>query len=148
MKHVEWNLNFFRGQTGYKSRNIASKKYVSIDIIHLRFRLAALQMDSLQRCRTPRELRQTLQSLPASLTEMYDAIISQICPERKKTETRLLQILAYAERPLLLDEIADAIVVNLDESPGFRPDQRMFNAKNLPSYCPSLVILEKPNETD
>lgn len=74
---------------------------------------------------------------------MYDTIISQICPELRTTAIRVLQFLAYAKRPLMLDELADALVVDPNESPSFRPRERMFNNKYLPDYCPGLIVLEK-----
>lgn len=96
----------------------------------------------------PRELRQAVVSLPASLTGMYDEIIRQIRPERKITAIRLLQLLAYAKRPLRLDEVADAVVVDSDKSPSFQAHYRMFKPEDLPDYCPSLVILEEFDELD
>lgn len=79
---------------------------------------------------------------------MYENIIEDINPKRKSTAIRLLQLLAYAERPLRLDEVAAAISTDFSQTPSILSSNKFLRKNNLPSYCPSLVLLEEVDNPD
>lgn len=75
--------------------------------------------------------------------------LPRIFPERRQTAIRLLQLLAYAKRPLQLDELSDAMVIDLRMDPSFHTGARMLiETEYLLDYCPSLVIREESNDID
>ena len=86
-------------------------------------------------------LREALASLPETLDETYARILDSISSNHKRNMIRILQFLAYSERPLFLEEAVDAIAVDLEASPGFTPEYRMPNPEEITSSCPSLAIM-------
>lgn len=57
--------------------------------------------------------------------------------------TRLLQFLAYSERPLRLDEAIDALAVDASSQPRFDAANRTVIPEKISTYCAGLVILVK-----
>jgi ankyrin repeat protein len=78
----------------------------------LRFRWLYCQLESLRRCFPP-SIRQTLEDLPATLDETYERALLGIDNEKREYAERLFQCLAVSVRPLRVEELAEAIVVNL-----------------------------------
>jgi ankyrin repeat protein len=99
------------------------------------------QLEVLRRC-FPANLRQALEELPKSLDETYKRILNEINNENWKLAYRLLQCLAVALRPLLVEELAEVLAFNL--TPGRIP---ILNAnwrwedeeEAVLSACSSLV---------
>ena len=86
-------------------------------------------------------LRQALASLPKTLDETYVRILDGIPSNHKQDTIRILQFLAYSERPLRLEEAVDAIVVKPEVSPGFKLEDRMPKPEEIVSSCSSLAII-------
>ena len=63
------------------------------------------QLDALKRCLTLPSLRRALDSLPRTLNETYDRILRNIPDQYRVDVVRILQFLAFGERPLLLEEV-------------------------------------------
>lgn len=79
---------------------------------------------------------------------MYAQILHDISskdqfPSRQPQAIRLLQFLAFSERPLTIEEAVDALAVNLSEWPSFRETNRMPRVEEITQYCPSLVTLRR-----
>jgi ankyrin repeat protein len=105
------------------------------------FRLAACQLDALENCVEYRTLQNTLASLPNTLDETYSRILHSIPSEYKLNATRILQFLTYSERPLRIEEAADAIAVDTEGSHYFNPRYRMPDPREITRFCSSLVVL-------
>lgn len=61
-------------------------------------------------------------------------------PEVSKPKAiTVLRLLVYSERPLTVDELVDALAVDLRNSPKFDPSFRLPRPKEVTLYCPSLV---------
>ncbi|WQF89312.1 Putative NACHT nucleoside triphosphatase, P-loop containing nucleoside triphosphate hydrolase [Colletotrichum destructivum] len=105
------------------------------------FRWVSCQLDALEKCPDPLSLRQTLQSLPRTLDETYARVLSRIPPEFEQNAKRLLQFLAYSERPLRIEEAVDVITVAIENKPRFDTKNRMPQPDELSIYCSSLVAV-------
>src|ERR1700722_15209906 len=92
----------------------------------IRFRWAVCQLDALGSCLNLPMLRKALASLPKTLDETYARILCSIDEEHKENALKILQWLCYSARPLHIEEIAEVITVNIEDSPRFDPDRRLL----------------------
>ncbi|KAI0860282.1 hypothetical protein F4860DRAFT_525416 [Xylaria cubensis] len=104
------------------------------------FRWAACQLDELEKCLGPPEIRKALAKLPETLDETYARIINKLPSEYLPTTTRLLQFLTYSKRPLSLEEAVDCIAVDTNTQM-FNPADRMPVPREISRYCSSLVVI-------
>ncbi|KAF4834499.1 Ankyrin-1 [Colletotrichum tropicale] len=107
------------------------------------FRWAACQLGSLARCIDHHTLLKELSSLPRDLDETYHRMIRDIPEENKSNATTVLRFLAFSDRPFTVEELADALAVNLSESPKFDPAFRMPRPTEICLYCPSMLLLAR-----
>lgn len=114
-------------------------------IIH-RFRWATCQLDALENCLDYRSLQKALTSLPRTLDETYKRIIQDIPSESKQNTIRILQFLAFSERPLTIQEAIDAIAVDIEGHPHFSPKYRMPDPADISRCCSSLVVIVPEND--
>ena len=56
---------------------------------------------------------------------------------------RILQFLAFSERPLRIEEVVEVIAVDPKGDPRFDPRNRMPEPKEISRYCSSLVAVER-----
>ncbi|KAK4889605.1 hypothetical protein LTR27_011589 [Elasticomyces elasticus] len=113
------------------------------------FRLVVCQLDILQDCLDSRRLDKALRDLPKTLGEIYTRILHNIPDGHKEHAIRLLQFLLYAKakrqllmsEPLRLEEAVDAIAVEPNETPAFRPEHRFPQAEEIARCCSSLTKL-------
>ena len=111
-----------------------------------RFRWVFCQLDALQHCFPP-NLRQYLNELPETLDETYDRILKGINKAQKDNAHRLLQCLAVAVRPLLVEELMELLAFDFQAStsggiPTLKEDWRWEDQEEaIPSTCSSLVAI-------
>jgi len=131
----------WRKRTGCKWRAQCARYTTPTNVSHTgdRFRWAVCQLDALQACLDLPSLRAALQSLPAGLNETYARILRGIPEMHKARAIRILQFLTYAENPLRLEEIVDAVAVNLERTPPFEPENRLLDPREIAGYCSSLA---------
>ncbi|KAK0289076.1 hypothetical protein LTR35_000451 [Friedmanniomyces endolithicus] len=103
------------------------------------FRWAVCQLDALQACLDLPSLREALQSLPESLNEMYTRILRSIPEVHRARAIRILQFLTFAEHPLRLEGIVDAIAVDLEQIPAFESENRLLDPREIAGYCSGLT---------
>ncbi|PGH05933.1 hypothetical protein GX51_02714 [Blastomyces parvus] len=110
------------------------------------FRWAACQLDALENCLDYDELSKALASLPDTLEATYARILNAIPDIQKPKAIRILQFLAFSERPLDIRELADAIAVDFKKVPQFHRNYRMPVPLEISRYCSSLVVVvyDKP----
>lgn len=108
------------------------------------------QLESLRKCKNIKSVNEVLQSLPKTLDEMYERILSSIDEANIHTARRALQWLILAKRPLSAEELAEAAVLD----PGPNQDlkafisERLFNPEDglleilgpLVKLCPNVFI--------
>ncbi|KAH9177989.1 hypothetical protein EDB89DRAFT_2239711 [Lactarius sanguifluus] len=105
------------------------------------FRWVYCQLEVL-RCCFPANVRRTLEELPKSLDETYERILKEINNANREHSYRLLQCLAVASRPLLVEELAELLAIELNAGgiPKLNVDLRWEDQEEaVLSACSSLV---------
>jgi hypothetical protein len=87
------------------------------------------------------ELHTGLQSLPSTLDETYSRILKSIPSNHIQHAVTMLRLLTWSQRPLRLDEIVDAIAVDLKASPTFDPRNRIPHPRDFLRLYQGLVVL-------
>ncbi|KAF8244552.1 hypothetical protein K440DRAFT_609225 [Wilcoxina mikolae CBS 423.85] len=64
----------------------------------------------------PRDIRKTLNTLPASLGEVYTDILRRVSSDNRPTAKEILRWVAFAQRPLTLQELSIAIAVRPEDT--------------------------------
>ena len=105
-----------------------------------RFRWVDCQLDALKKCFTVNAVRQVLRALPKTLDETYDRILNGIPEEYCREAHCVLQLLCVAYRNLTLDEVAEAVAIDL-ETETFTPENRLRDKLDIFDICSSLVTL-------
>jgi ankyrin repeat protein len=82
-----------------------------------------------------------LNQLPKDLDETYDRILLNIINEDADEAFAALQWLAYSERPMYLDELAEAIVIKPNRY-SLESRDRLLDPYEVLHICPSLVVLD------
>ncbi|KAF9890721.1 hypothetical protein FE257_005587 [Aspergillus nanangensis] len=104
------------------------------------FQWVSYQLDTLKECINLRELRNTLRSLPESLDDVYCRILKGIKKEHVKDTIRVFQFLTYSVRPMTIDEVVDALAVDLSGQ-AFDADLRLPIPEDVVKLCPGLITL-------
>lgn len=91
-----------------------------------------------------------LQTLPTTLQEIYERILVTLRESYCFREALfMLQYVLWSETPPDVPELIDAIAVRLDESPGFKRENRLFELMDVVTQCSSLLtIVNKSNNLD
>lgn len=105
----------------------------------LRFRWVVCQLDALQGCLKPRQIRVALKSLPKTLDETYARILANIPEEHSEDARRILQCLISAFYPLDVKEVAEIVAINPSEGPIFDLDNKLYDPQDVLTICSSLV---------
>ncbi|KAL8724248.1 MAG: hypothetical protein Q9166_008054 [cf. Caloplaca sp. 2 TL-2023] len=107
---------------------------------HGMFRWVDCQLDTLRACNKVSAIKKSLEQLPVTLDETYERILRAIGPADTVEAYHILQWLAFAERPLTLEEIAEAAVTNEDGGP-IDGEERLFDPYDVLRICKSLISL-------
>ena len=102
-----------------------------------RFRWVECQLEALHKCRTTASLATTLASLPKTLDETYERILTQLEDEDRELAVVAMQWLTFSVRPLRLLELADVLALR----PGPVLDA-LFTPGDVLVICSSLVTLD------
>ncbi|KAF5644142.1 hypothetical protein F25303_6075 [Fusarium sp. NRRL 25303] len=111
---------------------------------YVRFRWAACQMDSLEACLTPNDVREALVSLPPTLSETYDLMLENIPPQYKKDSLRLLNFILNCEHPLSPPEAVEVLATRSTPKQDrlrFDPENRLFNFSDIEKYYPGMISI-------
>ena len=117
-----------------------------------RFRWVFCQLDTLQHCFPP-NLRQFLNELPETLDETYERILKGINKAQKDDARRLLQCLAVAVRPLLVEELAELLAFDFRATssggiPKLKEDWRWDDQEEaVLSTCSSLIVIVRSGDS-
>ena len=100
------------------------------------------QLETLRYCLPP-SVRRTLDELPESLDETYERVLREIKKPNRDHARRLLQCLIVAIRPLRVEELAEVLAVefnNTEGIPKLHPDWRWEDEEQaLLTSCSSLI---------
>lgn len=86
-------------------------------------------------------LRKSLTKLPRTLDDTYDRILRSIDNKYSEYALRILQWLAFSERPLRLEEIAEIIAIDVDGDPPFHEDEVLEDPSHIVTICSSLITI-------
>ncbi|KAH8999577.1 hypothetical protein EDB86DRAFT_3242615 [Lactarius hatsudake] len=107
------------------------------------FRWVYCQLEVLRYC-FPTDVRRVLEELPKSLDETYKRILEGISNANREHSYRLLQCLTVASRPLLVEELAELLAIDLKtgQIPKLNTDWRWEDQEEaVLSACSSLVTV-------
>ncbi|KAG8752573.1 hypothetical protein FRC14_006936 [Serendipita sp. 396] len=104
------------------------------------FRWAVCQLDSLKRCLKPANALRELEALPKTLDETYTRILKRIPSAYEREMRAILILLAFSNRPMTIQEVAEATAVNV-ENRSFSVDERFSDPYDILELCSSLVSL-------
>jgi ankyrin repeat protein len=104
------------------------------------FRLVVCQLDELGKCFTRPQLNAGLSSLPKSLDDMYARMLARIPEEHEVHAVKILQWLTHSLRPLRIEEVAEALAVDVDDEVKFDIDRRFADPRDILRICSGLTI--------
>ncbi|KAI4940771.1 hypothetical protein J4E91_011258 [Alternaria rosae] len=114
---------------------------------HGMFRWAVCQLDTLAKCRNLVMLRNSLATLPQTLDQTYDRILTAISKEDCVYAMRILQWLTFSARPLSVTEVAEVVAIDVARDVAFNRDEVLVDPLEALDICSSLVTITK-NEED
>ncbi|KAI4679307.1 uncharacterized protein J4E84_008335 [Alternaria hordeiaustralica] len=83
----------------------------------------------------------SLAALPPTLDQTYDRILTAISEDDCVYAKRILQWLTFSTRPLYLEEIAEAVAIDVTREPGFDRDEVLVDPLEALDICSSLVAI-------
>jgi hypothetical protein len=118
--------------------------------VSYRFRWVYCQLETLRRS-AQRNLRGILEKLPKTLDETYERVLKDINEDNREHARRLLHCLAFAIRPLRVEELAEILTFDFDDVEGSIPKfhadwQWKDHEEAVLSTCSSLItVLDNRN---
>lgn len=106
------------------------------------------QLEALKKCKRRVVLLDTLKTLPETLNETYTRMLDSIHENDIAAARRALLWLAYSERPLFLEEVAEAAVINPESDTPFNSDDRLLDPRGdfleiLGSFVTTTEVTKK-----
>ena len=113
--------------------------------LSFRFQWVFCQLETLRHAVQP-DVRAILKTLPRTLDETYERILKNINENNRKHARRLLHCLAFAVRPLRVEELAEILAFDFDgaqgDIPKFHAARRPINQEAaMLSACSSLISI-------
>jgi hypothetical protein len=105
------------------------------------------QLDTLGKCCNRAMLRKSLATLPRTLDQTYDRILTGIGEEYSEYAMRILQWLTFSARPLSVEEVAEVVAIDVTRDPAFDRDEVLEDQLEVLDICSSLVTITT-NEAD
>ena len=106
----------------------------------IRFRWVVLQLIELEKCSSRYEIDVQLAELPEGLDEIYNQILKNIDKKHRADTKMFLQWLAFCERPMTIEEIAETVTADFSgKYPVFNQDKRYANPRDVLVRCSSFV---------
>ena len=79
--------------------------------------------------------------LPATLDETYNHMLVSIAPQHREEAARALKWLICSKKPLTVDELAEAVVINLEEEGEVDLSERLFDANSITGVLSGLIAV-------
>jgi hypothetical protein len=86
-------------------------------------------------------LRKSLSTLPPTLDQTYDRILTSISEEDREYAMRILQWLSFSARPLTFEEISEITAIDVAREPPFNRDEVLIDPLEALDICSSLVTV-------
>lgn len=97
------------------------------------------QLDTMRKCLTPAMVHAELRRMPETLDQTYDRILQQVPKLHQPFVQSALHWLAFSARPLQIQELAEAAVVQPDGEDFDVERARFFDQNMITELCGSLV---------
>lgn len=104
------------------------------------------QIDALAKCRNLATLRKSLATLPQTLDQTYDRILTAIREDDSAYAMRILQWLTFSARPLTLNEVAEVVAIDVAREPAFHRDEVLTDSLDVLDICSGLVSIVEVDE--
>ncbi|KAJ4330292.1 hypothetical protein N0V87_010137 [Didymella glomerata] len=92
-------------------------------------------------CRNRAMLRKSLATLPQTLDQTYDRILTAISEEDAEYAMRILQWLTFSARPLSVEEVAEVVAIDVTGNRAFDRDEVLEDPLEALNICSSLVTV-------
>lgn len=109
-------------------------------LISSRFQYVSCQFDNLRQHKGRKKIQEALRDLPKGLDATYDRMLNNIAPEYQQGVASVLKWLAFSLRPLLVDELAEAFILDPEKPVTFEEDEKLFNLEDVLSYLAGFVV--------
>jgi hypothetical protein len=103
------------------------------------------QLDVLGKCRNRATLREALAALPPTLDKTYERILCAIPEEDAKYAIRALRWLAFSDRPLTIDEVAEVVAIDVARDPAFDREEVLEDPLEALNICSCLITIVTDN---
>ncbi|MCJ1346754.1 hypothetical protein MMC31_004972 [Peltigera leucophlebia] len=111
------------------------------------FLWVVFQIEDICRQVCDRDIRETTRKLPKNLPETYNRILSRIAEMgNAKLAKRIFPWVATARRPMLLEELREAIAVETLQ-PYSDPERLVNDMSQIMSWCGNLIVLDEQDGT-
>ncbi|EWC45586.1 hypothetical protein DRE_05444 [Drechslerella stenobrocha 248] len=99
------------------------------------------QLETLQKCRQIGAMRKALKTLPKTLNGTYERILESISEQDWQIARSALMLLASSFRPITVEELAEAAVIDLTNQIFDAEEQRLSRCDDVLDTCSSLVTV-------
>lgn len=106
------------------------------------FQYVQCQLSILRNCLTGPAIDEALLSLPVGIDETYDRMLLSIHVDNWEHLRRALTFVAFAKRPMRVEEIAEAAVLP-GSNRGFDPGERLFDPQDIITLAKGLIIRDE-----
>ena len=86
-------------------------------------------------------MRKKLNSLPKDLEETYARILTEIHEDYREDALTALKWLTFSARPLMLDELVEALLLSPSRQPAYNPEYRLSDPYDIMQILPGLVSI-------
>ncbi|KAH7417391.1 hypothetical protein BKA64DRAFT_299615 [Cadophora sp. MPI-SDFR-AT-0126] len=111
------------------------------------FRLVALQLEALAKCRSESNIRAQLKRLPTTLDGFHERILLEIDEGDRNMALVALQFLAHSARDVSLNELAEAMIVNVAAYPCLSPSERFMDSSVALEILPAGIVTHSGRNT-
>lgn len=102
------------------------------------FRWVQLSLENLAEQITPKQVRGALEKLPPTLEDSYTNLLTNIPQGHRSLAYQALLWLAFAKRPLRLEELNEAVIVQ-DNQTAIDEEDRLCHSGLIPEICRGLI---------
>jgi hypothetical protein len=95
----------------------------------------------LRKCKKVDALRQTLETLPETLDETYERILSNIGNLDRDDAYRIFQWLAFSAHPMTLAEINAGLAIDVKNGCLFSKDGQLRDPHDILAICSTLITI-------
>ncbi|OHF01702.1 hypothetical protein CORC01_02893 [Colletotrichum orchidophilum] len=112
------------------------------------FQYIVCQFEGLRNLRSKSLISSALKNLPKGLDATYDRLLLSLEPEFEAQILNTLKWLAFANRTLRLEELAEIFIFHPERAVLFDKEERLFEPEEVLRYIPSLVTVQKVHDKD